>query len=101
MIYGDITSSWAIFYAKKYYVFLFKKSLITRSAAINIKLVLSKEVLDSFTKLVQLLVTAQRFEEMFGKFKDKIIENLKKHTELEKSGFRGENYSSRGNDWKS
>ena len=36
-------------------------------------MVVSKEISDYFTKLVKPLVTTERLEEMFGKFKDQII----------------------------
>ena len=39
-------------------------------------MVVSKEVSDYFTKLVEPLVTMQRLEEMFGKLKGKIIERF-------------------------
>ena len=42
------------------------------------KKVISKEISDYFTKLVEPLVTTQRLEEIFGKLKQEIIERLKK-----------------------
>ena len=39
-------------------------------------MVVSKELSDYFTKLVELLVTTQRLEEMFGKLKEEIIERF-------------------------
>ena len=36
----------------------------------------SKEISDYFTKLIEPLVTTQRLEEMFGKFKEEIIERF-------------------------
>ena len=40
------------------------------------KKMVSKEISDYFTKLVEPLVTTQRLEEMFGKFKEEIIERF-------------------------
>ena len=62
------------------------------------KKIISKEISDYFTKLVEPLVTTQRLEEIFGKLKQEIIERLKKKIhciELENSGFWGENWSPR------
>ena len=42
------------------------------------KKIISKEISDYFTKLVEPLVTTQRLEEIFGKLKQEIIERLKK-----------------------
>ena len=39
-------------------------------------MVVSKEISDYFTKLVEPLVTTQRSEEMFGKLKEEIIERF-------------------------
>ena len=39
-------------------------------------LVISKEISDYFTKLVEPLLTSQRLEEMFGKLKEEIIEKF-------------------------
>ena len=39
-------------------------------------MVVSKEISDYFTKLVEPLVTAQRLEKMFGKLKEEIIERF-------------------------
>ena len=64
----------------------------------------SKEISDYFTKLDEPFVTTQRLEKMFGKRKDKIIENLKKNLphRIRKSYiFGGENCSSREKDGKS
>ena len=36
----------------------------------------SKEIPDYFTKLVEPLVTSQRLEKVFGKFKEEIIERF-------------------------
>ena len=47
----------------------------TRSSTKDKKMV-SKEISDYFTKLVEPLVTTQRLEEMFGKFKEEIIEGF-------------------------
>ena len=47
----------------------------TRSSTKDKKMV-SKEISDYFTKLVEPLVTTQRLEEMFGKFKEEIIERF-------------------------
>ena len=47
----------------------------TRSSTKDKKMV-SKEISDYFTKLVEPLVTMQRLEEMFGKFKEEIIERF-------------------------
>ena len=46
----------------------------TRSSAKDKNMVVSKEISDYFTKLVESLVTTQRLEEMFGKLKEEIIE---------------------------
>ena len=48
----------------------------THSSTKDIKMVVSKELSDYFTKLVELLVTTQRLEEMFGKLKEEIIERF-------------------------
>ena len=40
------------------------------------KMLISKEISDYFTKLVEPLLTSQRLEEMFGKLKEEIIENF-------------------------
>ena len=45
----------------------------TRSSTKDKKMVVSKEISDYFTKLVEPLVTTQRLEEMFGKLKEEII----------------------------
>ena len=37
------------------------------------KMLISKEISDYFTKLVEPLLTSQRLEEMFGKVKEEII----------------------------
>ena len=39
-------------------------------------IVISKEISDYFTKLVEPLLTSQRLEEMFGKLKEEIIEKF-------------------------
>ena len=41
-------------------------------------MVVSKEISDYFTKLIEPLVTTQILQEMFGKLKDKIIERFEK-----------------------
>ena len=53
----------------------------------------SKEISDYFAKLVEPLVTAQRYEEMFGKLKEEIIEKIEeKFTAQNKnSGLGGKN----------
>ena len=48
----------------------------TRSSTKDKKMVVSKEISDYFTKLVEPLVTMQRLEEMFGKLKEEIIERF-------------------------
>ena len=48
----------------------------TRSSTKDKKMVVSKEISDYFTKLVEPLVTTERLEEMFGKLKEKIIERF-------------------------
>ena len=56
--------------------------LLARQQNINKKMVVSKEISDCFTKLVEPLVTTQRLE-MFGKLKEGIIErsdNLKRES---------------------
>ena len=40
------------------------------------KMVVSEEISDYFTKLVELLVTMQKLEEMFGKVKEEIIQRF-------------------------
>ena len=50
----------------------------TRSSTKDKKMVVSKEISDYFTKLVEPLVTTQRLEEMFGKLKEEIIERFEK-----------------------
>ena len=57
----------------------------------------SKEISDYFAKLVEPLVTAQRYEEMFGKLKEEIIEKIEeKFTAQNKnSGLGGKSWSSR------
>ena len=40
------------------------------------KMVISKEIWDYFTKLVEPLLTSQRLEEMFGKRKEEVIEKF-------------------------
>ena len=47
----------------------------TRSSTEDKKMV-SKEISDYFSKLVEPLITTQRLEEMFGKFKEEIIERF-------------------------
>ena len=42
-------------------------------------MVVSKEMSDYFTKLIEPLVTTQRLEEMFGNFKEEIIERFEKN----------------------
>ena len=39
-------------------------------------MVVFKEISDYFTKLVESLVTTQKYEEMFGKIKEEIIERF-------------------------
>ena len=39
-------------------------------------MVVSEEISDYFTKLVELLVTMQKLEEMFGKVKEEIIQRF-------------------------
>ena len=45
-------------------------------------MVVSKEISDYFTKLIEPLVTTQILQEMFGKLKDKIIERFEKKNSL-------------------
>ena len=40
------------------------------------KMVVSKEISDYFTKLLEPLVITERLQEMFGKLKDEIIERF-------------------------
>ena len=76
MIYGDILSFIAIFYAKNMFSFIKLRIysipntcfLLARQQKFK-KMVVSKEISDYFTKLVEPLVTTQRLEEMFGKLK--------------------------------
>ena len=70
---------------KKYYVFSFIKLLtyslpntfflFDRQQKIK-KMVVFKEISDYFTKLVERLVATPRYEEMFGKLKEEIIERF-------------------------
>ena len=76
----------------------------SRSSRKGKKMVVSKEISDYFTKLVEPLVTTQRLEEMFGKLKEEIIERFEEKfhcTESEKNGCGGEHCSSREKDRKS
>ena len=53
----------------------------TRSSTKDKKMVVSKEISDHFTKLVEPLVTTERSEEMFGKLKVEIIERFEKNSQ--------------------
>ena len=53
----------------------------TRSSTKDKKIVVSKEISDYFTKLVEPLVTTERLEEMFGKLKEEIIERFEKNSQ--------------------
>ena len=67
-------------------------------------MVVSKEISDYFTKLVEPLVTTQRLEEMFGKLKRGNHRKIwrKSHgTKSKNSGFGGENCYSKEKDRKS
>ena len=48
----------------------------TRSSTKDKKIMISKEISNYFTELVEPLVTTQRLEEMFGKLKEEIIERF-------------------------
>ena len=48
----------------------------TRSSTKDKKIMVSKEISNYFTELVEPLVTTQRLEEMFGKLKEEIIERF-------------------------
>ena len=48
----------------------------TRSSIKDKKMVVSKETSDYFTKSVEPMVSKQRLEEMFGKFKEEILERF-------------------------
>ena len=48
----------------------------TRSSIKDKKMVVSKETSDYFTKFVEPMVSKQRLEEMFGKFKEEILERF-------------------------
>ena len=48
----------------------------TRSSIKDKKMVASKETSDYFTKFVEPMVSKQRLEEMFGKFKEEILERF-------------------------
>ena len=48
----------------------------TRSSIKDKKIVVSKETSDYFTKSVEPMVSKQRLEEMFGKFKEEILERF-------------------------
>ena len=49
--------------------------LLARQQKIK-KMVVSKEISDYFTKLLEPLVIMERLQEMFGKLKDEIIERF-------------------------
>ena len=49
--------------------------LLARQQKIK-KMVVSKEISDYFTKLLEPLVITERLQEMFGKLKDEIIERF-------------------------
>ena len=48
----------------------------TRSSIKDKKMVVSKRTSDYFTKSVEPMVSKQRLEEMFGKFKEEILERF-------------------------
>ena len=83
MIYGDIYRDvLALYSMQKILCFFVDKvtdifntsyMVSTRSST---KKVVSKEISDYFTKLVQPLVTTQRLKEMFGKLKEETIERF-------------------------
>ena len=50
--------------------------MVSTHSSTKDKKMVSKEISDYFTKLVEPLVTTQRLEEMFSKFKEKIIERF-------------------------
>ena len=50
--------------------------MVSTCSSTKDKKMVSKEISDYFTKLVEPLVTTQRLEEMFGKFKEEIIERF-------------------------
>ena len=64
-----------IFVYKDTDIFNIRYMVSTRSSTKDKKMV-SKEISDYFAKLVEPLVTTQRLEEMFGKFKEEIIERF-------------------------
>ena len=77
----------------------------TRSSIKDKKMVVSKETSDYFTKSVEPMVSKQRLEEMFGKFKEEILERFEEKftAQNQNSGF-GEEYSpsrekDRGGQW--
>ena len=47
-----------------------------RSSTKDKKMVVSKEISDYFTKLVEPLVTKERLEEIIGKLKEEVIERF-------------------------
>ena len=54
--------------------------MVSTSSSMKDKtMVVSKEISDYFTKLVELLVTTQRLEKMFGKLKEEIIARFEKN----------------------
>ena len=83
MIYGDIYRDVLALYSMQKILCIFVDKVTdifntsymvsTRSAT---KKVVSKEISDYFTKLVQPLVTTQRLKEMFGKLKEETIERF-------------------------
>ena len=83
MIYGDIYRDVLALYSMQKILCIFVDKVTdifntsymvsTRSST---KKVVSKEISDYFTKLVQPLVTTQRLKEMFGKLKEETIERF-------------------------
>ena len=54
--------------------------MVSTSSSMKDKtMVVSKEISDYFTKLVELFVTTQRLEKMFGKLKEEIIARFEKN----------------------
>ena len=83
MIYGDIYREVLALYSmqKILCIFVDKVTDIFNttymvSSRSSTKKVVSKEISDYFTKLVEPLVTTQRLKEMFGKLKEEIIERF-------------------------
>ena len=81
----------------------YTKYMVSTYSSRKDKKMVSKEISDYFTKLVEPLVTTQTLEEIFGKLKQENHWKIQRKihcTELENSGFGGENWSPREKDRK-